>query len=322
MNHKDYNILISDISNIVKPINQLLYECLILIVFYYIFNKLSFLNNNYKIHKPFVYLIFIICILLDWFIWNNCLQTSLFTSILYIYIYYNFNISSTISTFINVINESKINNKINRKHEKDMNNIILEKDRKIKEDQEEIEKITFIPKDFTPVINPEPYEKKLDGINEINSAYIENKKPVNIFSLNYADAKLNELRKTPQYRENNALTLNSNISNDLIDNNNHINHTNNNHINTNDLINNHNDNRNIDLFRKPKKTFLDDRWLNIKQQTYNDICNDCTNNKNNAICTVVKYGEGLEECTNQNNSVNNSQLQNISNNSVKPIYKF
>ena len=86
MNQKDFNLLINDISNILKPLNQLLYECLVLIIFYYIFNTISFLNHNSKIHKPFVYLVFIICICLDWIIWNNCNQSSLFIAILFIYI--------------------------------------------------------------------------------------------------------------------------------------------------------------------------------------------------------------------------------------------
>ena len=38
MTRKEYNILIDKISNKLNPINQLLYQALILIVFYYIFD--------------------------------------------------------------------------------------------------------------------------------------------------------------------------------------------------------------------------------------------------------------------------------------------
>ena len=321
MNQKDYNIFISDISTIVKPLNQLLYQCLILIIFYYLFNTLSFLKNNSKIHKPFIYLIFIICICLDWFMWNNCIQTSLFIAILYIYIVYNFNISTTVSTFIDVMNDSRINHKINKKYNAKMKTILMEQDINSAREQEEMNKITFIPKEFTPIINPEPYEKQFDGINEINSAYSPNINPINIIDLNYADVKLDELRKTPQYKVRNALNEDSIMCND----------------NRNERINDtsNDDNLNIDLFRNPKRVFLDDKWLNVNTQTYNDICNNCigtsaneNKNKNanrntkNAICSVPKYGQELEECTNQTSSVNDGQLKIISSNKVEPIYKF
>ena len=89
MNQKEFNLLLSELSNSIKPINQLLFECLVLIIFYYLFNTISFINNdisNSKSHISFIYLIAFICIVLDWFIWNNHIQTSLFTSILLVYI--------------------------------------------------------------------------------------------------------------------------------------------------------------------------------------------------------------------------------------------
>ena len=333
MNQKDFNLLINEISNILKPLNQLLYECLVLIIFYYIFNTISFLNNNSKIHKPFVYLIFIICICLDWFIWNNCNQSSLFIAILFIYIVYNFNVSTTISTFINSMKESKTNNQINKQNDNELKYIQLQQDINNKKIEEDLDKITFIPKEFIPSVNPEPYEKSMDGINEINRAYSLTAPPISVLGLNYADVKLSELRKTPQYKNKYLSNENREISNDLIDSN--TGNTGNNIINdyssggdnsnnSNSNSNNSNNNKvNTDLFRNPKREFLDDKWLQIKQNTYNDVCSSCTaSNKGNAICTVPKYGEGLEECTNQTNSVDNSQLINISSNKIEPIYKF
>ena len=47
-------------------------------------NNSEYINSllNISTHKSFIYLIFIICVILDWFIWNNSIQTSLFISIL------------------------------------------------------------------------------------------------------------------------------------------------------------------------------------------------------------------------------------------------
>ena len=333
MNQKEFNLLINDISNIVKPLNQLLYECLVLIIFYYIFNTISFLNNNSKIHKPFVYLIFIICIGLDWFIWNNCDQSSLFIAILFIYIVYNFNVSNTISTFINSINESKKNNKYNKQVENDMKYNLLEQDMKNSKIKDDIDKITFIPKDFTPTKTIEPYEKTMVGINEINKAYSLTELPISVLGLNYADIKLSELHKTPQYKNEYSSTLDIEISDDLIGNTSNPKITDSNSngdSNSNDYndYNDYNINRemnkiNTDLFRNPKREFLDNKWLEINDNTYNDVCTNCTTlNKGNAICSVSKYGKGLEECTNQKESVNDVQLIKISNNKVEPIYKF
>ena len=331
MNQKDFNLLINDISNILKPLNQLLYECLVLIIFYYIFNTMSFLNNNSKIHKPFVYLVFVICICLDWFIWNNCNQSSLFIAILFIYIIYNFNVSNTISTFIDSMKESKTNNKINDQNDDELKYIQSQQDINNTKIQEDIDKITFIPKEFIPSINPVPYEKSMDGINEINRAYSLTIPPIRVKGLNYADVKISELHKTPQYKNEYLTKKNIEIANDLINSNisttgttgNNSNRNSNNNSNSNINSNSTNDESNIDLFRKPKREFLDNKWLQIKKNTYNDVCSSCTtSNKGNAICTVPKYGEGLEECTNQTDSVDNSQLQNISSNKVEPIYKF
>ena len=44
MNIKEYNNLLSELSEIIKPLNQLLYEILILIALYFLFNNLK--TNN------------------------------------------------------------------------------------------------------------------------------------------------------------------------------------------------------------------------------------------------------------------------------------
>lgn len=313
MYQKDYILLINNLSNKLKPINQLLYECLVLIIFYYIFNTISFVNTNSNIHKPFIYLIFIICILLDWFIWNNCIQSTLFISILFVYITYNFTLSNTISTFINNVKDSKINNEVNRQNEMKLQSIRLQQDIEAEKDQDEINTITFIPKNFIPNNNPDPYEKQLDGINEINSAYSSNIPYLNINDSIFADDQIDQLHKSPQYKNIEPDDVSNAISTDLLTNNDKSSSNSNNQTNK----------KNTDLFRNPTRIFLDDKWLNIKDNTYNDVCTSCTGKKTgNAICSVSKYGEGLEECTNQKDSVNNGQLIKISTNVVEPIYKF
>ena len=64
MNQKDFNALLNNITTLIIPLNQLLYECLIIIILYYLFNALEF--RNVGLHKPFIYLIAIIFIGLDW----------------------------------------------------------------------------------------------------------------------------------------------------------------------------------------------------------------------------------------------------------------
>ena len=100
MNLKEYNNLLDETSNFIKPLNQILYQILILITIYLLFNKLktnhteNHIQNtslNNKTHKSFIILFVILVVGLDWFIWNNCNQSSLFIAILFIYIVYNFN---------------------------------------------------------------------------------------------------------------------------------------------------------------------------------------------------------------------------------------
>ena len=100
---KDFIILINEISEKLKPINQLLYQSLILIVFYYIFYNIKKIES----HKCFIILSAIICIILDLCIWKNTTQSILFIAILSIYITFNINKSKTIDNFINTMNHIK-----------------------------------------------------------------------------------------------------------------------------------------------------------------------------------------------------------------------
>ena len=323
MNQKDFNILINEISNKLNPLNQLLYESLILIVFYYMFDVIK----NIKTHKSFILLITIICIILDLCIWQNYSQSLLFIAILIIYNTYNINKLSIIDMFINTMNNS---NNIN-------NNNIINK-WKIEEDniknQNEINKITFIPKniDTTADTNPEPYDKLQQDINEVHLVYKSSVPNVHITDTQYAKIMLNELYDTPQYKNIKKNKIDISLDNDINNNNNNNSNINNNNNNNSNNINN------INLFKNPKKNFLDDRWLYSKDNKYNDNCKDnCNDNTNinninninidtnkkenknrnkNAICSIVNFGAQLSECTNQDNTITYNQLDKISNNNI------
>ena len=172
MNKKEFNSFINDISIKLNPINQLLYQSFILIVFYYIFDTISHLQS----HKSFILLIATICIILDLCIWNNITQTILFIAILTIYITYNIHKDITIDTFITTINNIKTKYNDNIKE-------LWKKEELERKNKKEIEKITFIPKNFNGSNNnnnsvledhsPNPFDKSQKDINDINLAYKE-----------------------------------------------------------------------------------------------------------------------------------------------------
>lgn len=356
MNQKDFNLLLTNISNELKNVNQLLYQCFVLIIIYYFFKNVMYINpnnnhnhvssnasrnasSNNKLHKSFIYLIFVICVIIDWFIWNNYIQTTLFASILIIYIIYNINTSRQISTFINYINDDKMINDLTLYSEYVQHKDQLQQDLIDIREQEKLNKITFVPKDinFNKNINPNAYDKKLDGINDLDMAYNSKTSNQRITDSKYSDKELNNLYNTSQYKNINDILLDKPLSNDIynnMDGNIDSNMDGNMDDSLDSNIDGNMDKDNLNLFRNPKKVFLDDKWLSLKTNTYNDNCKDCLTtqksqntqtiqNKNkNAICSLVEYGSELEECTNQDSTITNNQLVNISTNKIEPIYKF
>jgi len=313
MNQKTFNEFIKLLSEKLKPINQLLFECFVLIVIHYFFNIILSKKKNTKNilninkHKSFVYLFCIIFIILDWFIWNNKIQTSLFTAIILIYITLNISNSNQISTFIDVINDSKNINDMNI-HINDINKMQIQDIQQMnKKEKDEIDDITYTPKDIDLDRNkqPIPYDKVMLGLNELNDAYKSDNPNIHITDSNYATIMLNDLYATPQYNNIKQDKIDKSLADDI-------------HINPNITE------PNIDLFRNPKKIFLDSNWLTSKDNTYNDTCsnkNSCSKNQN-AICTLAKFGTELSECTNQENTITDNQLKKISDNVVVPLYKF
>jgi hypothetical protein len=312
MNKKEFNTFIDEIAVQLTPLNQLLFQAFILIVFYYIFDTISHSQS----HKSFIVLIAIICIILDLCIWNNITQTILFIAILTLYITYNINKDVAIDTFINTMNTIKTINNDNIKE-------LWKKEELDRKNKDEIEKITFIPQHFNELKNntttntsleesPEPFDKAQKDINELNVAYKETKPTTRLTDSKYARTMLNILYETAQYK---------NIKKDNID------EALDNNIHYKDIDNNNSsssDKKNIELFRKPKKQFLDDTWL--KDTCKSNCINNALPNKviekepkirnKNAICTLVKFGYQLSECTNQENTITDTQLDTISSNNV------
>jgi hypothetical protein len=333
MNLKEYNNFLSELSDIVKPLNQILYQILILITLYFLFNNLKYSqtintnnaksNNNrnpLKQHKSFIILFIIMAVFIDWFIWNNLIQTTLFISILTIYAYYNFNNLNIISTFVN------LTNKLNAAP------IITEPP------HQERDASCDIPLEIPEILintnkAPSPFDINSIEIREINEVYKSNKPYVSITDTKYAEIMLNELYNTPQYKnirkDDIDTTLDNNIQfktqTNTFERPTHI-------LSETELLNS---------FRNPKKEFLDTAWLS--KRTYNDNCVGCKSSSNktqfgtnkginsslddsilqnrdkNAICTVIPYGKTLGECTNQDNTISVTQLDQISNNQVNPI---
>ena len=332
MLQKDFTILLNNVNDIIKPLNELLYESLILILIYYFFNSISNtngmngMNGVNSTHKSFIILVAVISIIINWFMWNNCLQTILFTAVLIIYITYNFYLANQISTFIDMVNDSRAINKQNNTNITNYNNHLLE-------EQKQLDMITFVPKDIIlnnidgkpRPTNLEAYDKNLNSINEIKLAYQETTPTMHITDSKYAEVMLNDLYGTPQYKNINTNCIDKSLDNDI------------NKQGVPDINSDVDVDVDVDLFRTPKKIFLDNEWLSKKENTYNDNCGskckagqegnsddnmDGNGKRNkNAICYVAKFGRELNECTNSY-YVNEKQLTNISNNDVPKIKGF
>lgn len=248
MNLKEYNILVEEISNFIKPLNQILYQILILITLYLLFNNLKYYQTasysqttqqnilqNYKIHKSFIILFTVLSVCLDWFIWNNTTQTTLFISILTIYIYYNLKNLSIISTFINFTKELS-----------NLSPITTDSSNNINEHQKQcIIPILPIPDIYTNYNDiPLPFDINSTETKEINEVYKIDKPYISITDTKYAEIILNDLYKTPQYKNIIHNTIDTTLNNNI-----HFEYNQNNE----ELLNS---------FTNPKKEFLDSSWLN------------------------------------------------------------
>jgi hypothetical protein len=208
MKEQDYNHLITTFSGYLAPINQLLYEILVIITLYIFIRRIP-TNGEYMSRNSLsVIIIFAILAMgIDWLIWCNPTQTILFGAILMIYIRYNMNSLQLISGFINMTGEYAEQYQLSR-------------DTITKEcDAPRIPEMVDLPYD-TMVIKPYgimAYDKTTASTNEIHNAYQQGQPPATITDSNYARIMLNELYKTPQYRNNHpANQINSSLDPNIL----------------------------------------------------------------------------------------------------------
>lgn len=266
--------MIKELKDFLNPINHILYEIAILLLLFILIRKQLFFN---KLTKEFIILICIIIIIIDWYIWNNKIQTILFSVLLLVYIKYLFYSNHIISSFVNVLSND-INN-INIINNSTKHKILLNQ-----KNEKNIKDLIYTPKglNLNYMDTIQYYDPNKTIFNELDKAY-QSKYPLNPLD-QYINSSLNSLYESPQYQ--NILQtdidqfLNNNIHNQQ-----------------------KNNNTNILLFKNPKKQFLDSNWYLATQPYYNDHCYD-----NMSKDDIVKFGYKLQYCTNQQNQLLNQTI--------------
>ena len=315
MKEQEYNNLIATFSGFLAPINQLLYEILVIVAIYIYLERiqsssssLSYLSNN----SSSVIIIFtMLAIGIDWYIWYNPIQTILFGAILVIYIRYKMSNMRLISSFINMTGEYADA----AQFETSSDNDLLTKKCQTPRIPEMVE-LPYNTADIKPY-GIMAYNKNDTSISTIYDAYKSDQPPATITDSSYARIMLNELYQTPQYRNNHPPNeIDSSLANDI-------------HqatLNTLNTLDTHNmsDEELVDSFRHPKRQFIDSQWLatpsvgtyNDNNLCKNDLCKNGNKSSRDAICNAAKFGKKLEQCTNQEYSVSVNQLDKISNNDI------
>ena len=319
MKEQDYNHLITTLSSSLAPINQLLYEILVIAAIYIYLERihsstysLSYLSNN----SISVIIIFTILALgIDWCIWYNPIQTILFGAILFIYIRYKMSNMQLISSFINMTGEHSSAAQFEPPSDIDL--------RTNKCTEPKIPEMVDLPYDTTDIkpYGIMAYDKTEASSNTIYDAYKSDQPPATITDSSYARIMLNELYQTPQYRNNHPPNeIDSSLANDM-------------QQTRQNILGAPSDKELLESFRHPKRqaeTLLrhkeSGRLATPMIGTYNDnnLCKSstsdskqqCNNSSKDAICNVAKFGKKLEQCTNQEYSVSIDQLDTISNNDI------
>jgi Ca2+/Na+ antiporter len=305
MNQHDFGVLVKDIGNVVNPFNHLIYQIVILIALYNLISRISF--KNISRHRSFIILFSVMVIAIDWFIWNDIMQTIIFAVVLYIYITYHYNNYQQLETFLDIIKNQKQNNKQitndNKKKIKKQNELLEHMTNMETKQKQELEKMIYNPAPCMPQKEPASYSKL--GTNDLRVAYKSDAIEQVITDSKFADTMLNALYGSSQYKN-----IKPQCTDELL--------LNNIHMSPEEVVP-------IDVFRHTKKEFLDNKWLQSKDYKYNDNCppqlRDGSTRRKNAICSLVGYGNELSECTNQEVTITKAQLDSISNNHLEPIYK-
>jgi hypothetical protein len=321
MKEQEYNQFVSRVSSFITPLNQLLFEIIVIFAIYIYLERIQsisiYLSRN-SISVITILTILAICV--DLYIWHRPIQTLLFGAILVIYIRYRISNTQLISNFINITKDYADAAELSHANDASYSECNIPRTTAIHE-------MIDLPYDTTAIkpFGIMAYDKTETSINSIHDAYkSDNNPPATITDSNYARIMLNELYQTPQY-------INSHLPNDIPnDIPNATQHTIPNAINSSPANDNFptkkgmTDKELLDSFRNPKREFLDARWLSKPEvKTYNDnslcklgICKATRDTKKDAICNVVQFGKKLEQCTNQDNSVSIDQLEKISNNAI------
>ena len=302
MAKSEFNLFIMQLSELIVPLNHIIYEIVILVLIFIFFKRTNFITQD---NQKFIYLFIIFVLIVDWYVWKDYKKTLLFAVILFVYCTYFFQNQKTIATFLNYVDIMKDETNImTAENNAEKYRIVVDSARKdIIEN--EITKLTFYPPDMDPnyinkleYVNTDKYKlNELDGYFETN---LQSKLEPDEFT----KASLVELFESPQYK----YILQSDIDK-YLDNN----------------INNKGDKTggstgqefdNIALFRDPKKVFLDSNWYNRTEPYYNDHC--YSSGEENEF---VKFGYKLEKCTNEQSKLLDHTLTLINNNNVSPVLK-
>ena len=341
MKESEYNTLLTELSCQAININHLLFEILVIISIYIFINRLRILTlpkplsvSINKNSKSIIILWSIFAIMLDWFIWNNLSQTLLFTCIIVIYINYNINNLEVISSFINLTKE------YNDAANSDISSTTITINQDCNKPSQAIPELVSLPYD-TKLIKPFgiiPFDGNDMNTKELNEVYKAGKPYMTLTNNAYASKMINQLHTTPQYQDIKDIEINAYLEDDKYFLSPEYSYTN-------------KDKSILDSLRNPTKEFLDMRWLqNNTKGTYNcnGLCYDSyknnrkdnsnrgnsrnNGNKQDAICSLptdpsliiksqqypglVFFGKPLEQCTNQDNTISQNQLDSISSNSI------
>lgn len=307
MKEQEYNQLISRVSSLITPLNQLLFEIVVISAIYIYLERIQSVSLYLSHNSISVIIILAILALgVDLYIWHNPIQTVLFGAILVIYIRYRINNTQLISNFINITREHS--DAAQLAQDNDDNDASYNECNKPRTPA--INEMIDLPYDTTDIkpYGIMAYDAAESSINSIYDAYKSEQPPATITDSNYARVMLNELYQTPQYNNSHPPdAIDVSLANDIYP-----------------TAKEMNDKELLDSFRHPKRDFLDKRWLSTPElRTYNDnslctvgTCSAARDTKKDAICNVIQFGKKLEQCTNQDYSVSIDQLERISNNEI------
>uniref|UniRef100_A0A6C0HMS3 Uncharacterized protein n=1 Tax=viral metagenome TaxID=1070528 RepID=A0A6C0HMS3_9ZZZZ len=294
--------LINQLSDIVVPINHIIFEFVILILVYIAITKTQNIQLKTRYRWSFLFLFAIFAIGIDWFMWLDIKKTLLFGLLILIYIYYNIYNESTHSQFLDIVYTA--NDNTNQVSMANKNNIIINANNQARIDKQ-IANLTYTPPDLSPkyLERTEYVDGNPHLVNPTNGTS-EAIALQNHIQQDYTNTALTALYNSSQYHN----ILKTDID-QYLDNNIHNNVVNN-------VMQTHQHWENYALLKNPKKVFFDSNWMHIKTPWYNDHC--YSNGEENDF---VKFGYKLENCTNQTNAPLDPSMTLISSNDVQPILR-